>query len=173
MNLREKQGAINAALNSYLIGKSIKCPVFKYGINPAAAKTNIKDNSTTVYPYMQSYVSNVKEQSWTTRESGIYTRFDYQLSFFTAPETEFGDDTKLFYPFEVARNALSDIQLNILNGIAVIKRIKANYKADMKSGQLVPSAFVIYEMAAVCSYEAITPSVGQATNIDEALIIKT
>jgi len=171
VNVTEKYYAINTALNTYLKSKGITCPVLKYGIDPAAAKANKKDNVTNKYPYMQSYFSNIKETSWTSELNGIYTTFDYQISFFTAPDTEYTNDAKLFYPFEVAKNAMGDVQLNLLSGIASILRKKGHYESGMKSGQLVPAAFIIYSMATVCSYEAIVPVPANATNIDNAIVI--
>jgi len=171
MTLEETYYAINKALIDYLASQSITCPLLKYGVDPAVAKESKKDNQNNKYPYLQSYYQNVKQQSWTSNKSGIYTTFDYQLSFFTAPQTEYTNDSKLFFPFEISKNAMSDIDLNLLHNIAVIKRTKIDHKSDMKSGQLVPAAFVVYEMGAVCSYKATIPDATQATNIDAAIKI--
>lgn len=171
MNLTQKYYAINTAINAYLKSKSITCPLYKHGVDPSKIKGNVKDNVNNRYPYMQDYLSNIKQQSWTSEIGGIYTTFDLQISFFTSPDTEEENDAKLFYPFEVMKNALSDNQLNLLKDIAVIKRTKGHYESNMKSGNFVPAAFVIYEMAAVCNYEAIVPGSGEAINIDRAIKI--
>lgn len=172
MTLNQKYYAINTAVNNYLSSKGIQCRVIKYGIDPATLKTDSNNNAQVKYPYMQSYINNPKEQPWTSEKLGILTDFEYQLSFFTGVRSEKTNDALFFYPFEVAKNVLGDVALNILDGIADIKSKEGPYKFDIKSGQAVPSAIMIYRMRAVCSYEAIIPPAGRSTNIDAAIIIE-
>jgi len=172
MNIHEKYYAINSAINKYLKSKSVDCPLIKYGIDRASVKANKKDTVENRYPYMQSHISNIQQQSWTAEANGILTKFDYQISFFTAPETEFTNDAKLFYPFELTKNILADTKLNILNNIAVIRRTRGHYESNLKSGQGVPSAFIIYSMTAVCTYEAIVPESGGSTEVTGSIEIK-
>lgn len=171
MTLNERYYAVNTALNTYLQSKGIQAQVIKYGIDPATLMKDQNNTSATKYPYFQSYITNIVEQPWTTQSTGIFTDFDYQLSYFAGPRSEKINDTKYFYPFEVAKNVLGDIDLNILDGIADIKAKEGPYKFDMKSGQPVASAIMIYHMRAQCSYEAIIPPAGITTDLNSAISI--
>lgn len=169
MTINEVYQDINLKINNYLTGMNIECPVIQYGVDPANLKTDKRNIVAKTYPYFQSSINNIKEQAWTSNSSGIYTKFDYQLSFFTAPENEYSDDLKLFYPFEVVKNALSDVKLNLLKSTASITGKLWDFDFKMKSGQPVPAGVVIYKMIAVCSYVEAIPEPGGATNIDSAI----
>lgn len=171
MTINEVYQDINLKINNYLTGLNISCPVIKYGIDPANLKTDKNNIVAKTYPYIQAFINNIKEQAWASNGSGIYTKFDYQLSFFTAPEDEYSDDLKLYYPFEVVKNALSDVNLNLLGSTASITEKLGDHEFNMKSGQPVSSRIVIYKMIAVCSYVKTIPEVGNATNIDAAISI--
>lgn len=174
LTLTQTYYAINAALNNYLTTNQVKAQVYKYGIDPALLKTNVHNRTSgPAYPYFQSYITNPKQNTWTTVESGIFTDYEYQLSFFTAPTDEFVNDSAYFWPFEVAKNALSDRRANLLDGIAVIKSSTGHYEFAMKSGQPVPAAFQIYQMRSVCAYADLSmfPTPGNATNLDNAVTV--
>jgi len=169
MTINEVYQDINLKINNYLLGLDISCPVIKYGIDLTNLKIDKNNIIEKTYPYIQTFIKNIKEQAWTSNGSGIYTKFDYQLSFFTAPENEYSDDLKLFYPFEVVKNALSDVSLNLLGSTASITEKLGDHEFNMKSGQPVSSRIVVYKMIAVCSYVKAIPEPGTATNIDSAI----
>lgn len=179
--LQEKYYAINAALNRYLKSYSVRCPVYKYGIDPATLKNDAKDQTVSRYPYMQTYVNNVRPQSWTKDSGGIYTRFEFQLSFFTSPENELENDMELFKPFDVARMAFSDIEAGALirlddgaaSGVTIADLLSIREERDfrMVSGAPVPKAVLIAELAAVCGYPVHTPDPGISTDLDNAVSI--
>lgn len=171
MTLNQRYYAVNTAINTYLQSKGIDARVIKYGIDPATLANQSLSTAKTKYPYFQSYITNVQEQPWTTETTGIFTDFDYQLSYFAGPQSEKINDTKYFYPFEVVKNVLGDINLNILDGIADIRSKEGPYKFEVKSGQPVASAIMIYKMRAQCSYEAIIPDAGITTDINSAISI--
>lgn len=178
LTLKQRYYGINAALNSYLVSKGQQCKVLKYGIDRATLK-NSTSNQTDKYPYLQTYVNNAKPVSWTNYENGVLTDFDFQISFFTSPATEFEKDDKLFEPFYIATNALSDARLKLLqttigaNVTTLADLISVRYTEEfgIVSGAPVPSAIFIAKMRAVCGYVP-DPSyvpVGYSTNIDQAI----
>lgn len=172
MTLNERYYAINSAIIGYLKEKGIKASVIKYGINPALLKDDRADTAEIRYPYFQSFIDNKKPQAFSSRESGVLMNFDYQLNFYTGPFSEFENDSKYFYPFEVVCNVMGDVRLQLLNGIANVRHVNGPYYFDQKSGQVVPSATMIYNMQAVCSYEAeIVPAI-DSTDLDAALQIE-
>jgi len=164
--------AINTALGAYLTAQGVKaCPIYQAGVDPATLKDNPLNTTANRYPYIQTWLGNVKQQSWTSRESGVLTDFDFQLSFFTSPKNEFENTEKYFYPFEVAKNGLSDIKENILLGIATIKTTEGPFGFEMKSGQGVPSSAMLYRMRTVCAYAAVVPPATLSTDLDDAISI--
>lgn len=180
LTLMERYYAINQALNSYLISKSIMCPVIKYGIDPATLKTTWKGRQYDRFPYLQTFISNAKPLAWTSYYNGTLTDFDFQISFFTSPSNEFENDAVFFKPFEAVKNALSNINLNLLQTtdedgnvttIADLLSMLFHYEFNMKSGSPVPSAFLICKMRAVCGYgqelEEADPTL--STDLDEAI----
>lgn len=183
LTLIQRYYKINEALNNYLkvrgTALNFTCPVIKYGIDRATLKSETKSQADK-YPYIQTYVMNVSPVAWTSYESGILTDFEYQLSFFTSPRNEFMNDTDYFIPFDVAKNALSDINLQLLKTtdqlgnvttLADLQDVKFHYEFEMKSGSPVPSAFLIAKMRAVCGY-VIDPGYAPATmstNLDNAI----
>ena len=180
MTLMQKYYAINSALNSYLISHGISCPVIKYGVDPATLVDETGPSPFSAYPYIQTYISNVTQQPWTSKEAGLFTTFDFQLSFFTAPDDEFINDADFFIPFEAAKLAFTDINARALQitdesgnsvMIADILSLRHHYEFDLVSGSPVPAAFLIAKMRTVCSYAIETPDATDATNIDEAITI--
>lgn len=177
--LLERYYGINRALNEYLVSRSITCPILKYGIDAAALKTATK-SQIVKYPYMQSYLMNPRPAAWTSEESGIMTEFEYQLNFYTAPTDEFSNDAGLYTPFEVAKNALSDVNARVLaipgyaggeTTWADLLDIKHSYDFAMKSGNPVPAAFMIARFRAVCAYAKDVPEAGPTTDLDDAITI--
>jgi hypothetical protein len=114
LTIMQRYYAINQAIDSYLISKDIFCPVIKYGIDPATLKPKWKGKQYDRFPYLQTFISNVKPQAWTSYYSGTLTDFDFQISFFTSPDNEFINDVNFFKPFEAVKNGLSNINLNLL-----------------------------------------------------------
>jgi len=163
LTLLQRYYAMNAALDKYLSDQQTNCPVIKYGIDPATLKTTFKDTRDSVFPYIQTHISNVRPVAWTSLDSGIMTEFDYQLSFFTSPADETVNDAAYFIPFEVARIGLTDVNRKVLSTfdtdgneytIANILDLKFHYEFEMKTGSPVPAAFLIARMRAVCAYVA-------------------
>lgn len=183
MTLMQKYYGINAGLNAFLALKNIACPVIKYGIDPGAIKTRSKDQRESVFPYLQTYISNVRQVAWTTKQSGVLTDFDFQMSFFTAPSVETVNDERLFIPFELARIAFTDITAGALvmtdpaTGeqvpYASILSAQFHYEFEMKSGSPVPSAFMLAKMRSVCAYpsEAAIADPGVSTDIESGIQI--
>lgn len=181
MTLLEKYYAINKAIMAWMQGQSVYCPIVKYGIDPAVLKATFADQSLSLYPYFQTFISNVRPVAWTTKEAGILTEFDFQLSFFTSPEDETVNDSSKFTPFEMARIAFTDISLRVLEEIdddtgeslpyASILSTNFHYEFEMKSGSPVPSAFMLARMRAVCSYptNVIISDPGLSTDIFDGI----
>lgn len=151
---------INGALGAYLQAQSIACPIIKYGVDPATLKDASKDQAgTSVFPFLRSHISNVRQQAWTSKESGILTEFDFQLSFFTAPPDPALNDTAYWLPFEVANIGLTDISRQVLTRTdgttwADILDLKYHYEFEVRTGSPSPAAFVLARMRAVCGYAA-------------------
>lgn len=176
--LQEKYYAINAALNAFIKARGVRCPVSKFGIDPATLKATSKDQTVSRYPYFQSFILNPKATAWTTDGSGIYTRFEYQLSFFTSPANELENDAALFLPFNLARMALSDVELQVLrrvdndgNSLFIADLIDLQEKTDfsMVSGAPVPTGVLLAKFTAVCGYPVHLPGPGISTDLDFAL----
>lgn len=177
--LQQKYYAINAALNTFLKSQGARCPVIKFGVDPATLKTASKDQTVSRYPYMQAFILNPKPNAWTSRDAGIYTRFEYQLSFFTSPENELENDEDFFRPFQLARAAFSDVNFGVLLSvdtvtgksvrIADVLDIREETSFHMVSGAPVPKAVLIVSMAAMCAYPSINiPDPTISTDIDNA-----
>ena len=169
MTLNEKYYQINKAIADYFTAQKIKCPVIKYGIDPARLKADEFDNSSMRYPYIKTFISNIIPASWTTKGSGIFTEFDFHMNYFFAPVSEYKKDSKNYYPFEVAKNALADIDENILSGIANILSTVYETAFELISSQPVSQMSVIYRMNAVCSYVAQPKESGFAVDVDSAI----
>ncbi len=182
--LEEKYYAINSAVARFLQSKNVRCPVIAFGIDPATLKDSLKDQTSqnARYPYLQSFLLSATAQPWTTFAGGIYTRFEYQLSFFTAPQIELENQASLFLPFNLAKIALTDISLGALLSvdstpenpvtIADLLRIREERSFHMVSGAPVPKAVIVAEFAAVCAYPS--PAVtdpGRSTDLDHAITI--
>lgn len=177
--LQEKYYAMNSALNAVMVSFGVRCPVVKFGADPATVKAVVKDQTASRWPYMQSFILNPKVTAWTSDRSGIYTRFEYQLSFFTSPDNEFENDADLFKPYNLARMAFSDVSLkaflrvDALTGasvtIADLLRLREETSFSMVSGAPVPKAVMTAEMAAVCGYPAHLSDPGISTDLDHAL----
>lgn len=179
--LQEKYYAINAAVANFLEAKGFNVPVYKYGIDPALLKDDLKTQPKK-YPYFQSHLLPSDPQSWTSQESGIYTRFEYQLSFFTSPRFEYTNGTELWRVFETAKLAFSDIQSDVLrrdpndptsSTIADVLSMKVEQNFGVVSGAIVPSGIIIVKMATIVGYPVSIPPVGDATNIDAAVVINS
>lgn len=180
MTLEEKYYAINAALNAWFETQEVRCPVVKFGVDPATLKASVRDQTNSRYPYFQSFLMNPQPQAWTSSAAGVYTRFEYQLSFYTSPDNEFTNDAALWLPFNLARIALSDVSLGVLSvdsnaavavTIADLLRVREERSFSMVSGAPVPRGVLIAEMAAVCSYPISTPDPGRSTDLDSAITI--
>ncbi len=174
MTLEEKKYEINRRIGVYLKSKGIVFRGLKEGVNPALLKKDRTNTQAVRYPYFQSaVVGDPKQNSWTTEVGGVLTLFTYQLNFYTGPRNEFENDAPYFMPFNVAKNALGDVKLKLLNGVATILKTNGPYKWEMQTGQAVPSASVLYSMRAVCSYDAIVPPAIPTTDIDGAFQLET
>lgn len=180
LTLMERYYAINQAINSYLVSKNIFCPVIKYGIDPATIKPTWKNTQYDRFPYIQTFISNVRPVAWTSYFKGTLTDFDFQISFFTSPTDETINDSVFFKPFEAVKNALSNINLKLLQtvdqagNITTIADLRSMvYHKDfyMKSGSPVPSAFLICKMRAVCGYgnDLAEPDPTISTDIDNSI----
>ena len=178
--LQEKYYAINAALNAFMKARGVRCPVIKFGVDPATLKASSKDQTDSRYPYFQSFILNPKATAWTSDGGGIYARFEYQLSFFTSPENEFENDAALFLPFNLARMALSDVDQQVLcrvdedgNKLYIADLLDLQEKTDfsMVSGAPVPTGVLLAKFAAVCGYPVHLPGPGISTDLDFALEI--
>lgn len=173
MTLEQKGYEISRRISAYLKSKGISAPFYKYGVDVATYKKDLNDTQTIRYPYFQfATVGDPKQNSWTTEAGGILTLFDYQLNFYTGPKNEKINDEKFFYPFNVAKNIMSDVKLQLLKGVATILKTSGPYKWEIKSGQSVPSASVLYSMRAVCSYEAIVPPATETTDLSKAFTLE-
>ncbi len=183
LTLMERYYAINQALNSYLVSLDLNCPVIKYGVDLATLKRSWKGQQYDRYPYIQTYISNVKAQQWTSYQGGTLTEWDFQASFFSSPKTEFENDALYFKPFEAIKNGLSNIRLNLLQTVSndgkittladIYEPIRFHYEFEMKSGSPVPSAFMICKMRAVCGYgmNLAEPDPTISTDLDSAIEI--
>lgn len=179
--LTEKYYALNAALNKFLKSYGVRSPVAKFGIDPATLKEKSKDQTAPAsrYPYFQSFLLNPKATAWTTDRSGIFVRFEYQLSYFTSPDSELEKDSELFKPFHLARMAFSDVTLRAFlrvddvtaesTTIADLMRLREEMGFSMVSGAPVPTAVLIAEMTAVCGYPVSVADPGLSTDLDHAL----
>ncbi len=180
LTLQERYYGINENLNKFLMGRYIDCPIYKYGVDPATLKTNVRQ-SGKVYPYAKTSINNITPNAWTSEESGHYTRFDFQVNFFTSPKTEFTNDSDLHKPFEFIKLAFTDINktvLQIVSGtgenavitmLADILSISELPGFEVISGAIVPSKILIVKMAAVCGYPETIGDSGYATNTSMAL----
>lgn len=168
LTLQQRYYGINRALSSYLIDKGISCPIIKYGIDPATLKDRSNPSAGFSYPYLQTFIPNQNPVAFTSLDSGTLTEFDFQVSFFTAPEDEFGNDEDYFLPFVAVINALSDVNLRLLDYYDkgtdslttyadLVAPLMISQEFGIKSGQGVPAAFLIAKMRAVCGY-AIAPT---------------
>lgn len=181
MTLIQKFYAINTALNLFLRGQGVRCQVIKYGVDPATTKVTSNDQTSSRYPYMQTWIPDPpRPNAWTSRESGIYTRFKFQLNFYTAPEFEFENDALLYTPFNLARIAFSDVAMRVLMmtdpegntfSIADVLKVHEPISFKMTSGSPVIQSVLLVEMATVCAYpeQAILPDPGYATDLYDAI----
>jgi len=176
LTLKQRYYGINKAIIDYLALNNIDCKVLKYGIDPATLKDQSKDQNVSIYPFIRTHLRNPKPVAWTTKESGTMTEFDFHVSFFTSPEDEFLNDENLFIPFEVVKNAFSDIDLKLFsyttpNGdqttIADLLSIIYDEEFFMNSGQPSPANFFIAKMRAVCGYGITTPDSTFLTDLDQ------
>lgn len=184
LTLQERYYKINEALNLFLKSKNVVCPVYKYGVDPATLNTS-PNGQDKKYPYFQSFLLNPKPQSWTTQKGGTYFTFEYQLSFFTSPRNEFQNDTIEWKPFELARIAFSDIDIDLLRikpegggdpepnaaTLADVLDVRTMIGFKMTSGAVVPSGVLLIKMAAVVGYPIEITNPTEATNIDDAISI--
>lgn len=177
LTLQERYYGINENLNKFLQSKYIDCPVLKYGIDVATLKTDTK-KAEKIYPYAMTSINNISSNAWTSEESGIFTRFDYQVNFFTSPKTEFTNDAKLFKPFEFIKLAFTDINKTVLEIIdkddnitmlADILNVSEMSGFGVISGAVTPSKILIVKFAAICGYPESIGSNGYATDTSKAL----
>jgi hypothetical protein len=179
LTLQERYYGINKSVRKFLRDNGFDVPIYKYGIDPATAKDDLKSQAKK-YPYFQSFLIDPKPQSWTSFEKGRYTRFEYQLSFFTSPQTEFTNDGDLWKPFEAAQIAFSDAQSDVLridpndpdsSTYADVLDIRTKQDFGLVSGAVVPSGVIIVKLAAMIGYPMTIAPVGSASNIDAAISI--
>lgn len=162
--------ALNAAIIAYLVSSFIECPLYKYGIDPATLGDN-KNTQGIKYPYLQTFYMNVKQNSRTSKRSGILTNFDYQISFYTSINDETANDEEAFIPFEAVKNSFSDVDLNIFGDIASILSMQEVPDFQMRSGMPVPSAVLICKMRAICAYVVSVPDSTISTDLESAISI--
>ena len=165
MTLIEKYYAINEKLNQFLQSNYSDLKILKYGIDVATLKLNAKEIEK-VYPYAISYITSIEEKAWTSLETGCYTEFDLQISFFTSPKTEFTNDSVLMKAYDLLRVGLSDINLKVLGNVANLKRLRTSTNLfNVVSGAIVPSRVLIAQMSAICSYPLELGQPTEATDI--------
>lgn len=173
LTLMERYYGINEKLNQFLQSRYSDLKIYKYGVNPALLKSDLK-KSEKIYPYGLSYLTNINEKGWTSLESGIYTTFNYQVNYFTSPNTEFTNDSNLYKPFDLLKLALTDVNLKILEidgyTLADIQKIETSENNfNVVSGAIVPSRILIAKMSAVCGYPESIPQPTLATDTSKAL----
>lgn len=169
MTIAEKYYEINRRLSVYLKAQGVTCPVVKYGVDFATLEKDPQITKQTKYPYIQTYFTNEKRQSWTSRAKGTLTDFDFQLSYFVGVRTEADKDAALFRPFEIAMNALSDVNINLLSGVASILSTDVTGEVAMKAGMLVPARLVVYRMRTTTTYEADVPAATISTDYESGI----
>lgn len=176
MTLYEKYYAINENLNKFLKAQNVDCPILKYGVDVATLKSDTS-KAEKIYPYAKTSISNISPNGWTSEESGHYTRFDFQVNFFTSPRTEYTNDANLHKPFEFIKLAFTDINksvLQIINGNDITMLADILSLTDVPgfgvfSGAITPTRILIVKMAAVCAYPASIGGNGYATDTSKAL----
>ena len=149
MTLIEIYYKLNESLNAALRSQSVSCKVYKYGVNPAMINGASAKQS---YPYIQTSYSVDFSHSHSTDESGILTDFDYQISFFTSPDSDFSNDSKIINTWEGVKNCVSDIRLNAFGDYASLMNHQEIDGFSDTSGMTLASKFLICKMRAVCSY---------------------
>ena len=149
MTLIETYYKLNESLNTSLRSQGVDCKVYKYGVNPAMINGV---SAKQAYPYIQTSYSVDFSHSHTTDESSILTDFDYQLSFFTAPKSDFANDSKIINIWEGVKNCVSDIRLNAFGDYASLMNHQEIDGLADTSGMTLASKFLICKMRAVCSY---------------------
>lgn len=181
LTLMERYYGINENLNKFLQSKYKDCPIYKYGIDVATLKSNTK-NPEKIYPYAMTSINSITSNAWTSEESGHYTRFTFQVNFFTSPKTEFTKDADLYKAFEFIKLAFTDINktvLQIVSGtgeeakitmLADILRVSEMNGFGVISGAVTPSKILLVEMAAVCGYPESIGDNGYATDTSQALV---
>lgn len=183
MTLQEKYYALNGAISDFMLSQSIDCPLVKFGVDIGTVRSSLKNQQVDRYPYFQTSLLNPKPQYATAKESGIYTEFEYQVSFFTSPHSEKDDDTALWRPWQVLEVIFSDINLGVFRSnpsqvntpmIANLLRYRTIPTSEMVSGAFVPKSVLLAEFAAVCTY----PDLGTAgdttyaTNVIDSITIE-
>lgn len=181
LTLMQKYYGINENLNKFLISKSIDCPILKYGIDVATLKSDTK-KPEKIYPYAMTSINDISSNAWTSEESGHYTRFTFQVNYFTSPKTEFINDANLYKPFEFIKLAFTDINKTVLQIVNTLEyETKITMLADILSiseingfgiisGAVTPSKILLVKMAAVCSYPETIGGNGYATDTSKALV---
>lgn len=182
LTLMQRYYGINENLNKFLKTKySISCPILKYGIDVATLKTDTK-KAEKIYPYAMTSVNNITSNAWTSEESGHYTRFTFQVNYFTSPKTEFTNDSELYKSFEFIKLAFTDINktvLQIVSGtgyeakitmLADILRVSEMNGFGIISGAVTPNKILLVEMAAVCGYPESIGEPTMATDTKQALV---
>lgn len=176
--LREKYYAINTVLNNWLVANGIRSPVYKFGVDPSTIKAATRDQNGSRYPYFQSFLTPTNPTAWTLSAVGTYARFEYQLNFYTSPQSEFVNDAARFNPFFAAKMAFSDIDAKLLvvptasgQGVTIadVLSVREEYDFGMASGAPVPTAVLLVSMAAIVAAPIITPDPGTSTDVESAL----
>lgn len=171
MTMIETYYALNTALSGAMKSHSVACPLYKYGVTPSMINNN-QANKKESYPYLQTSYSVDRSVSRTSQSSGTVTDFDYQLSFFTSPSSEFSSDKILMDTWEKIKNCVSDVRLAIFSKIADLLNHQEVDGFDQSSGMIVASKFLICKMRAVCTYAIDVPGSAVATKYIDSIGIK-
>jgi len=161
MTIYEKYYAMNAAINTYMKGKGISSPVYKYGIVP----------KNQPYPYFQTTIRVTYRQPHGTSQSGTLTNFEYTLNYFTAAKNENENDAALFIPYEVVREAIVSPNAPIWEGIANVYEHSETPEFSFKGGLEVLQKGLLFSCQAVVTH--ITEDEYTMTDVDEAVAAAT
>ena len=160
---------LNEALSTNIGKIKLTCPVYKYGINPSMINGG---ESKSNYPYINTSYSVSNAQSKTSSSAGVVADFDYQISFFTSPTSEYSDDTKILNTWEGVKNIVSDISLNTFGEYASLISYREIDGFESTSGMVVASKFLICKMRAIVTYAITTTEPAKGSKIQESINLK-
>lgn len=173
MTLNEVYYEINRRLSQYLTAQGVNnTPLYQSGVDPAMLHAAAPSTEKAALNYLQTSITNIQTQSWTSRRAGTRTLFDFQLAFYTAKTDELKNRAALFYPFEIAKNAMSDVDVALLRGVATVMSTSATQEFAEIAGISSPRAVVIYRMIAVTSYVATVSDATLSTDLTAAIVLE-